>query len=166
MFNSPASRRIIIGERPGESDKSPAHSPRKECGVGYFADKELECKCSRCRGKNTYEKVSQLLRERLEELRGMWGAPIIVECAYRCPEHNAEEGGVTNSTHTQGLAADIWVGKAGDFSDEAIAEYERFYKLIKDSHLFDGVGYYPRKLFCHVDVRDGGRNPNKHQFNG
>ena len=45
--------------------------------------------------------------ERLEQLRVRLGKPVILSCGYRCPQHNQEVGGVPNSYHTQGLAAEV-----------------------------------------------------------
>ncbi len=44
---------------------------------------------------------------KLDRARELFGAPIVITCGYRSPEHNAEIGGVPNSAHTQGLAIDM-----------------------------------------------------------
>ena len=43
----------------------------------------------------------------LDPLREAWGAPIIVNSGYRCPELNKAVGGAKASYHMQGMAADI-----------------------------------------------------------
>ena len=43
----------------------------------------------------------------LDPLREAWGAPIIITSGYRCEALNARVGGVKNSYHTRGMAADI-----------------------------------------------------------
>ncbi len=43
----------------------------------------------------------------LQNLRDLFGHPIRVNSGYRCPYVNAIVGGVKNSSHLQGLAADI-----------------------------------------------------------
>ena len=43
----------------------------------------------------------------LDPLREHWGLPIRVTSGYRCPELNAEVGGVEDSYHMDGCAADI-----------------------------------------------------------
>lgn len=45
----------------------------------------------------------------LDPLRRLYGKPIIITSGYRCPELNKKVGGVANSWHTQGNAADIHV---------------------------------------------------------
>lgn len=129
-----------------------------------FSDRELECHCDRCKGKDTASRINSLFLHRLNLLRDMWGGPINVSDAYRCEEHNREVGGATNSQHRFGTAADIYVGSPYDFSVEAYAEYKKFFKFVLDSKLFDGVGYYPNNLFVHVDLRSGGNEINKYRW--
>ena len=77
----------------------------------HFSAEELMCHgasqghCG-C-GPETANNVSPLLLEKLEALRAMIGGPIEISCAYRCPAHNAEVGGVPNSQHVDGTAADV-----------------------------------------------------------
>lgn len=44
---------------------------------------------------------------KLDRARDLFGAPIELTCGYRSPEHNAEIGGVPDSAHTKGMAADV-----------------------------------------------------------
>lgn len=44
---------------------------------------------------------------RLDRAREFYGYPIVLICGYRTPEHNAEIGGVPNSAHVKGMAADL-----------------------------------------------------------
>ena len=46
----------------------------------------------------------------LDPLRQAWGRPIIVNSGYRSPAVNRAVGGVPNSQHTRGEAADITAG--------------------------------------------------------
>ena len=45
----------------------------------------------------------------LDPLRRIYGKPILISSGYRCPKLNTLVGGVSNSWHTQGNAADIHV---------------------------------------------------------
>lgn len=45
----------------------------------------------------------------LDPLRRIYGKPILITSGYRCPKLNTLVGGVSNSWHTQGNAADIHV---------------------------------------------------------
>jgi len=44
---------------------------------------------------------------KLDRARELFGNPITLTCGYRSPEHNAEIGGVSDSAHTKGMAADV-----------------------------------------------------------
>lgn len=52
----------------------------------------------------------------LDPLRRLYGKPIVITSGYRCPELNKRVGGVTNSWHTQGNAADIHVSSLAEAS--------------------------------------------------
>lgn len=119
----------------------------------YFDVEEITCNCGCGQGLDI---VNPILLESLDKLRERYGKPIYVSCMYRCPDHNADVGGVSNSQHVLGNAADIFV--SGD--------YHEFYNLVVNSKLFDGVGYYPDDEFIHVDVRSGGTEPNGYWWCG
>lgn len=52
----------------------------------------------------------------LDPLRRLYGKPIIITSGYRCPELNKKVGGVANSWHTLGNAADIHVSSLAEAS--------------------------------------------------
>ena len=55
-----------------------------------------------------HERCLTLLIDRvLDPIREHWGLPIRVTSGYRCPELNEEVGGVEDSWHMDGCAADI-----------------------------------------------------------
>ena len=93
----------------------------------YFVDDEFRCK--HC-GMLPKHGMNTVLMERLDKLRSMYGKPIYVSCGYRCPSHNAEVGGVSDSQHIYGNACDIYVN----------GDYQKFYNLVVKSQLFDGLG--------------------------
>lgn len=51
--------------------------------------------------------LTELCLRVLQPLREAWGGPIVVGSGYRCPELNRLVGGVKNSDHIYGCAADI-----------------------------------------------------------
>ena len=113
----------------------------------HFAKSEFVCHCC---GRGA-EMIDPRLVELLEQLRAKAGKSVHLNCAYRCPTHNAEVGGVPNSQHVLGTAADIIIPEIG---------FERARELV-ESIDFDGTGFYPPiggvgGWFIHVDVRDGG----------
>ncbi len=58
--------------------------------------------------------LNKLVDHVLDPLREAWGGPITVNSGYRCPELNRAVGGVANSQHLTGLAADITVGSPAE----------------------------------------------------
>ena len=67
----------------------------------HFSKAELACHCC---GEL---KIEQGLIDALEQLRSLAGREILVRDGYRCHAYNQEVGGVTDSEHTRGLAADV-----------------------------------------------------------
>ena len=106
----------------------------------YFSASEVAC--HHCGEVN----ISPVLLQLLDDMREAIGGPLQVSSVYRCPAHNAAVGGVPNSQHVQGTAADClipygWtVDQLADLAVELNA---------------DGVGRYYYQEFVHVDVRDG-----------
>lgn len=83
----------------------------------------------------------------LQVLRDFLGEPIRVNSGYRSPEHNKAIGGVPNSQHVLGKAADIKVKGV---------ETEDLYLLIESligygDMLEGGLGLYDS--FVHYDIR-------------
>lgn len=93
-----------------------------------------------------YLRVSPELVRRLEEIRqALGGQPLTIHSAYRPPAYNQAVGGVSNSTHIDGLAADISVVGVSTERLHQVAD-----QVIGDG---GGVGYYPAQQFVHIDVR-------------
>lgn len=121
----------------------------------HFKEDELTCHC--CGGG--IELISPRLLQLLELLRANCGGlGLNLNCAYRCPSHNAElDGSATNSQHLYGTAADIQCPSYLTFG-----EFKWYVDTCRDSiGGFDGVGYYYWDMdysngFIHVDVRYGG----------
>ena len=108
----------------------------------HFSEGELSCHC--CGGLPDGG-IDDNLLALLEDIRAQVGEPITINCGYRCSAHNAEIGGVPNSQHVLGTAADIDVTSLSIGVDE-LAD-------IAVNLGADGVGRYPN--FVHIDVRDG-----------
>jgi len=80
---------------------------------------------------------------KLVELRKILERPVYITSGYRCPKYNQKVGGVVNSYHLIGLAADI---KVKDISLIDLLE-------ICEEIGFGGIGFYEKKNFLHLDVR-------------
>ena len=105
----------------------------------HFSKAELACHC--CGELN----IETALIDGLEQLRTLAGQEIIVHDGYRCASHNQQVGGVTNSEHTRGMAADIAIPGLS---------LQQMYELALrvPNFLNGGIGVYDGG-FLHVDVR-------------
>ena len=81
----------------------------------------------------------------LNAIRSRYGRPIVVTSGYRSPEHNKAVGGVANSQHVLGTAADIKP------LDENMSDLPELQAICDEMNANGGVGFY--NSFVHVDVR-------------
>lgn len=121
-----------------------AYSKAKDGGKKLstnFAVREFACKD----GSDAVLVAPRLVMV-LQSLRSHFCAAVTINSGYRTPQYNAKVGGVTDSQHCYGTAADIVVrGK----TPEQVAAYAR--QLMPD---WGGVGIYAKKGFTHIDVRE------------
>lgn len=105
----------------------------------YFKSREFQCK--HC-GELVLD--TELLNK-LDELRERLGEPLILNCAYRCQEHNDSiRESAKNSQHVKGKAADV---RTNPLRKDDIIELSK-------SLGFSGIGVN-YETFVHVDTRDG-----------
>lgn len=90
------------------------------------------------------DSIQALVINLLQPLRTAWGAELVINSGYRCPELNEAVGGVPTSQHMKGEAADV-----------------RCYNPLKLARLavklelpFDQMGIYP--TFVHFSHKLGG----------
>lgn len=77
-------------------------------------------------------KLETLITGCLDPIRRIYGHPIIVSSGYRCPALNAAVGGVANSQHTKGEAADLVPASGGSLAGifRAAVQFGNFDQLI------------------------------------
>jgi uncharacterized protein YcbK (DUF882 family) len=105
----------------------------------HFSKVELACRCC---GEL---KIEKRLVDALEELRSLAGKPIVIHDGYRCERHNQEVGGVTDSEHVRGMAADV------DIPGLSLQQQYELAVQVPD-FVEGGIGVYDSG-FLHVDVR-------------
>lgn len=112
----------------------------------HFSDAELACHGTHCCGG--VNGCQQALVDALEALRVEVGVPITVDDAYRCAVHNAAVGGVPDSEHVRGIAADIRI--------QGMTPAE-MYKAALQVPAFanGGIGVSVDGGYIHVDTRVG-----------
>ena len=104
-----------------------------------FKVNEFACKCC---GHN---EIDQRVIDMAQTIRDYLGVAVRVNSGYRCEKHNAEVGGVKNSYHTQGLAADLSCSLGAMALYKAVQELKRTGKL-------EGLKYCIKyKTFIHID---------------
>ena len=72
-----------------------------------FVSAEFKCDRGKCQHCGGIEFMDQGFIERLQRARSCAQIPFHINSGWRCPEHNAEIGGVDNSAHITGNAVDI-----------------------------------------------------------
>jgi len=87
--------------------------------------------------------IHPLLLLKLMALRDVLERPVFITSGYRCSNYNRKVGGVANSYHCIGMAADIQV------KDINLIELLAYAEEID----FSGIGFYEKKHFLHLDVR-------------
>jgi len=106
-----------------------------------FREEEFLCRCCGAgHGKMHPQLIIglQLLRDRVK-------APLTVTSGFRCVEHNRAVGGVPNSYHTQGLAADVY---ADGLTPYELAGQAALIPQFREG----GIGIYRKAGFVHLDV--------------
>jgi len=105
----------------------------------HFSKAELACHC--CGAL----KIEAALVDALELFRSLAERPVVVDDGYRCPEHNERVGGVNDSEHTRGMAADV--------SIPGLSLQQMFdLALGVPAFLNGGIGVYDG-AFLHLDIR-------------
>jgi len=105
----------------------------------FFDISEFNCKCQRLHAINP---ASGELIKLLDDAREKASIPFKIVSGYRCHAHNKEVGGVADSAHIKGLAADI----------SAITESQKFKVLtaLMESG-FCRIGIYKNFIHCDID---------------
>ena len=70
-----------------------------------FRAAEFSCKCGKC----TTALIDDVLVAQLQAIRNHFGKSVNITSGYRCADQNKAVGGDPNSSHMQGMAADIVV---------------------------------------------------------
>lgn len=73
----------------------------------------------------------------LERVRGLLNVPMIINSGYRCPDLNVAVGGVPDSAHVQGYAADFTAPQFGD--PLAIVNFLKDTDLVFDQIIQEGT---------------------------
>ena len=103
----------------------------------YFTIDEFDSPDAPGSGVNMHQELLELL----DEMRAIYGKPIVITSGYRTPEHNAKVGGVDTSSHLKGLAVDI-----------AIKNNTERYEIIRIAMLLGIKRIGTGSGFVHIDI--------------
>lgn len=109
-----------------------------------FNSSEFDCHGSGCCSSTL---VDDKLVTYLQQIREHFGKPVNISSGYRCATHNKNIGGATNSRHSKGQAADIYISGV---TPAEIAKYAESIGIL-------GIGLYETNsdgFFVHVDTRE------------
>ena len=111
-----------------------------------FSKEEFDCNDGSEMPINIYHNMVKVANQ-LQILRNHLGKPIQINSAWRSEEYNASIGGVKNSHHIMGRAADIVVR---DLNPTEV--YNTIEELIEKGEILQGgLGLYD--TFVHYDIR-------------
>lgn len=98
--------------------------------------------------------INLLVDNVLDPIRDKFCTPVIITSGYRCPQVNQLVGGVANSQHMSGCAADFYI-KGGTY-----LTMRQVFLNIYDTMDFDQLIYYRHKNIIHVSYVE---NCNRHE---
>lgn len=156
IFGAATEKRILeviaTGEKPVVTTNSTTNSTTNATttpadwwkDIRYFTRSEFKCKCGGrfCNGYPV--EIDMNMVKIADKIREKIGKPITINSGLRCKTHNANVGGVSNSQHLYGSAADLGC-PAGCTPSQMSSVAE---KIMGDA---GGIGIYPWGI--HIDTR-------------
>lgn len=114
-----------------------------------FSYAELRCKCGRCGSDGT--EMDPAFMEAVQQLRTLYGQPLVVSSAYRCRQHPSEARKTKPGAHCTGAALDIACSGAAAVSILRLAM----------TLPFTGIGIQQKGSgrFIHLDIAPAAQLP-------
>lgn len=119
--------------------------------IQYFQKSEFACKCGQyhapyCDGYP--HEIQPLLVQICDRARKHFGQPIDIVSGLRCDQHNADSGGVINSQHKYGEAADVYVHNT---PQKTVLDWFLSQKDVRYAYAIEGASS------VHFDIQKGAR---------
>ena len=109
IFGAATEKRILeviaTGEEPIDDKMSATADWWKD--IRYFTRAEFKCKCGGRYCDGYPAEIDMIMVKIADKIREKIGKPITINSGLRCKTHNANVGGVSNSQHLLGNAADL-----------------------------------------------------------
>ena len=110
IFGTATEKRILeviaTGKKPKESVQIDT-APGWWKDIRYFRRAEFKCKCGGRFCDGYPAEIDMNMVKIADQIREKIGKPITINSGLRCKTHNANVGGVSNSQHLYGTAADL-----------------------------------------------------------
>lgn len=113
----------------------------------------LACKIPNLPTWQQVENLNRLVSTILDPVRALYGKPIKVSSGFRSPSLNAKVGGVSNSQHKQGLAADLQANNLSDLKQAILSANVPFDQLIEEQK--------GATKWLHISAAANGKTPRK-----
>ena len=111
IFGDATEKRILevvaTGEKPAVAENATTTSADWWKDIRYFTMAEFKCKCGGRYCDGYPAEIDMSMVKIADEIRARIGKPISINSGLRCKTHNANVGGVSNSQHLYGNAADL-----------------------------------------------------------
>jgi len=95
---------------------------RDEQVIEHFNMREFQCDCNGRYCNGFPVPMNKTLIEKLESVRQFLGIPLTISSGVRCEKQNSDVGGVWDSYHKLGRAADVQVYESNGYSVDAVAD--------------------------------------------
>lgn len=148
IFGAATEKRILevvaSGEKPAVAENATTTPADWWKDIRYFTRAEFKCKCGGQFCDGYPAEIDMRMVKIADEIRARIGKPISINSGLRCKTHNANVGGVSNSQHLLGKAADL--GCPSGCTPEQMASIAE--SIIGNT---GGIGIYPWGI--HIDTR-------------
>lgn len=110
-----------------------------------FSPEEFKCRCGHCTGYPTFMKQVEL--KHLQRIRTHYDKPMKITSGIRCEYENKRLGGVSNSGHLKGYAADFYMAGVTDTSAHRSKALDWIkkqpnHKFTYGAYMVDSDGHY------------------------
>lgn len=134
---------VTYGIQKNTDSKEPAKSGDFWDGIKHFKRLEFKCKCGNIYCNGFPVEPEEKLVTVADRVREHFGRTATVSSGLRCPRHNANVGGVSNSRHLTGKAMDFCI--SGKTAAQVLA-YVNKQPEIRYAYAIDNT-------FVHMDIQ-------------